>query len=85
MKNPCEDDCILKVVCTEECGTKRNYGILLKAAVEQNTYFKRTSLGGKRIIGRTRHHNKYEKMLAKHGSDLIKIKARKQKKEDQHE
>jgi hypothetical protein len=84
MKNPCEDNCILRVVCTEVCNSKNNYGILLKTAVEQNTHFKRTSMGHKRIIGRTRNHTKYDGMLTRHGLDLMEIKQRKQQKEGQN-
>ena len=32
MKNPCDDDCIVKAMCTEVCDEKTNYGNLVKQA-----------------------------------------------------
>jgi hypothetical protein len=84
MKNPCEDDCILRVVCTEECDSKKNYGILLKNAVEQNTYFEVTPMGGRNIRRRTQDCRKYDLMLFQHGTDLIEIRKRRQQKEGQN-
>jgi hypothetical protein len=75
MKDPCKDNCIIRVVCTQVCNKKINYGILIKNALEQNIIYK--TKGERRIQVRTPQYQKYSRLLGDYARDLIEIENRK--------
>lgn len=79
MKNPCEDNCILRVVCTEACDAKKNYEALLSNAIEVNSQV--LSRHGRGRIGISSNYGKYTNMKLRHNAEMTRIRSRKQRKE----
>jgi len=80
MKDPCEDNCILRAVCTEVCSAKENYGVLIVNAIEQNSIYKKNR-NRKVLIGITPKYEKWIKRADKFRKDIINIQNRKIRKE----
>jgi len=82
MKNPCEDDCVIRVVCTEVCYKKINYGMLIKNALEQNSIYRKSITNYHcYLAGTSDQYYHYYHLMEKYKQDLEKIKNRKRKKE----
>lgn len=77
IKNPCEQDCILRVVCTEPCDAKKNYETLLKTAIDRNST--RKTNNGYLYVSYSKYCE-YCSSLTNHKNDLLKIKTRRRSK-----